>query len=172
MSKYCQAVQSRTLKLAAAALTLLLAGAVFCEEPKPVPDAAAVTKEAVELSNQGRYGEARSRFELAAKLDPGNATVHQGLGLVCMQLHLFEEARTALEKAVSLDRKLPAAQSTLGLIYEHLAMQSGRHMDLAAEKNWREKAIAAWKAVLAVDTDKPRLETARKHLERLEARHG
>lgn len=166
MAKFCQAVQSRTAFLAAA---LALAGTgAFCAEEKQPADPAAVTKEAVSLSNAGKYAEAKARFELAAKLDPANATVHQGLGLVCVQLRQFAEARTSLEKAVSLNPKLPAAQASLGLIYEYLALEAGRKLMKGEEKIWREKAVATWKAVLAVETDKPRQDTARKHLDRLE----
>jgi len=168
MAKFCQAVQSRTAFLAAA---LAMAGALaVCAEEKRPADPAAVSKEAVDLSNAGQYAEAKARFELAARLDPANATVHQGLGLVCMRLRLFAEARAALEKAVSLNQKLPAAQASLGLIYEHLALEAGRKLMPAEEKAWREKAMNAWKAVLSVETDRPRLDTARKHLDRLERR--
>jgi len=110
MGKYCQAVQSRLLKPASAILALLLARAAFCQDTKTPPDPAAAARDAVELSNRGDLQAAKIRFEQAITLDPGNATLHQGLGLVCIRLHLFDEAQTTLEKAVSLNAKLPAAQ--------------------------------------------------------------
>lgn len=60
-------------------------------------------REAQELSNSGRFAEARQKFEDLLKVQPGKAVVYNDLGVVCYNLGDVAAAQTNYEKAVSLE---------------------------------------------------------------------
>ena len=52
----------------------------------------------------------------ASDLEPGNASLHYDFALVCLDLDLLSEARTALDKAVKLDPENPSYNYAMGAV--------------------------------------------------------
>ena len=102
------------------------------------PDAATLEHYSAEGKNAleaGDYGKAESAFEKLRDLVPGIAEVHGQLGLIYFQERKFDQAVSALRKALQLDPQLPRAGSLLALSLSELgryeealpALEAGFH---------------------------------------------
>lgn len=109
------------------------------------------------LLRRRQLDKAQEAFELAVKMDGGNAIGHYGLGEVLRRRGECDKAIVELQRAVSLDRKFPEAQLALG----DCLVQLGRHDDaveaLNAGLNWGSKwrprfLVALGNAELARDS--------------------
>src|SRR6185503_11482030 len=97
--------------------------AVRATAPNPSPgekgsgDVTQVTQEAWQLLQRGRLAEAVSRFESAAKLDPGNSGAWNGLGWARLNSGKPDDAEKAFQKTIELEPDHPAALNGLGQLY-------------------------------------------------------
>lgn len=85
----------------------------------------------------GQAAQAREAFELARKLDPGNAMGLVNLGTLALMTGDRASARAALQEALALDPNTAKAHNTLGV----MAAQEGR----------LEEAIGHWRTASALN---------------------
>jgi Tfp pilus assembly protein PilF len=69
------------------------------------------------LLQQGRYESALEKFEQAAKLSPGNATVYNMKGLCYMRMEQYDQALSAFDEALSLIPSFTDARNNRGATY-------------------------------------------------------
>ncbi len=130
-------------------LTLLLAAPSFGQTADP--RVAFIERAAWNALDSGQAKTAAELFRQAISSDPGNAQLHVGAAAAAYADRRDDDARTELDRALSLDPKLPAARQLLGRVlhregdlpgairvYESLAT------DRAADRATRE-TIARWK---------------------------
>ena len=97
-----------------------------------------------------RYDQARREYEALVKLQPGNLTVFNNLGLIYEEAGQLPKAAAAYRSALALDPNYVPAHNNLGVVYE----RQGK----------RDEAIAAYRAALAADS---KLKDAQSNLDRL-----
>lgn len=105
------------------------------------------------LIDRRAYGEARAHILAGLAVVPGNALLRFQLGLVEFRQNRFEDAAAALTQAVAADPQLLLARVLLARSYDALQQP--------------ERALQAWKAVLALAADHAE---ARQRVEALEKR--
>jgi tetratricopeptide (TPR) repeat protein len=105
--------------------------------PLAQPDPNEIYRAAVAAYESGNYVLAEERFRAALVLAPGDANLHNSLGLTLVQQGRPEEAIAEYEMAVTLDPALAEAHYNLGMAHHAL-------------KQWAE-AEAAYQAALAAD---------------------
>ena len=93
---------------------------VGCRGEKKDTSGAAITARTLGLVylQQNRLPEAEQQFETVAKLSPDDPLGYADLGLVHLRLERFDDARTELERALSLDSTSVDARLTLVKVYE------------------------------------------------------
>src|SRR5579862_7600703 len=97
----------------------LLGGWIFAQSP----DTATLqhySTEGTRALEAGDYKDAEKAFEKVRDLVPGIAEVHGQLGLIYFQERKFEQAVSALRKALQLDPQLPRAGTLLALSLSEL----------------------------------------------------
>lgn len=89
---------------------------------------------AIALARQGRAGESVPLLELSIKSGRQVPRAELELGRIQLQLGLLEQARTHLERAVSLTPSSAQAHLLLGRLYARLGLpeEASRHLDLGA----------------------------------------
>lgn len=116
------------------ALLLALAAAVACSSSQPTrPEPAATSadtknplysftlmRQGSVLLQQGRYEDALERFQEADRHAPGNATVHNMIGLCYLNMQRHDEAIAAFDAALDLIPSFTDARNNRGAT--HLAM--------------------------------------------------
>ena len=102
--------------------------------PEASPDVA--LQKRVSLARQyigdGDWDNAKRNLELAAKVDPNNAEVHEAFGLVYQSTGEFEQAEAAFEKALRSDPTLSRARNN----YAAFLYSRGRYEE--AEKQFAQ----------------------------------
>jgi len=87
-------------------------------------------------ARQGRYDDARARFQRALQLDPSFPTASMDSGILLMEMGRYDEAEPLLERALDQDPFLAEAWNALGVL------ESSRDRPQAAIDAWR-KAVDA-----------------------------
>jgi tetratricopeptide (TPR) repeat protein len=89
---------------------------------------------AIALARQGRAGESVPLLELSIKSGRQVPRAELELGRIQLQLGRLEQARTHLERAVSLTPSSAQAHLLLGRLYARLGLpeEASRHLDLGA----------------------------------------
>lgn len=100
-------------------------------------DPATLNAMALTLTDAGRHAEAAEVLGRVLAAHPNDARAHELLGMVTLRLGQPRQARVHLEKALSIDRRLPAAWTTLGVALYEL--------------EGPEAALSAWRQALALD---------------------
>ena len=102
-----------------AAVLLALMGAFGTAMPAPAqsdPRTALLQRGGWDAVTAGQLDVAAEAFRQAVAADPRNAQPHLGVATVAFLQHRDDDARSELEKALSIDPKLTRAQSLLGNI--------------------------------------------------------
>jgi type IV pilus biogenesis/stability protein PilW len=81
---------------------------------------------------QGRYQEALERFKKAESIQPGNATVHNMIGLCYMRLDQLDQALASFSQALSLAPAFTNARNNRGAVYMALEQYQLAEVDFAA----------------------------------------
>lgn len=84
------------------------------------------------LIQQEQYQEALKRFEEADKIAPGNATVHNMIGLTYLQLNQYDKALAAFNKALELIPSYSDARNNRGVTYLALDQYHLAEVDFVA----------------------------------------
>ncbi len=125
-------------------LLISLAGVLACSSSKPstTTQTAGDTKNPLYsftlmrqgsvLLQQGRYQDALSRFEDANRHAPGNATVHNMIGLCYLNMERYDEALAAFGTALELIPSFTDARNNRGAAYLALGQYQLAEVDFAA----------------------------------------
>ncbi len=84
------------------------------------------------MLQQGRYVEALEQFIEADQLQPGNATLHNMIGLCHMRLENLEEALLAFDRALGLIPAFTDARNNRGITYQTMGQYHLAEVDFAA----------------------------------------
>jgi Flp pilus assembly protein TadD/NAD-dependent SIR2 family protein deacetylase len=93
---------------------------------------------------QGRQSDALAEFNEVIRLDPQNASAHNGAGVAYMVLKRFDDAASALRKAAELD---PAIYYPAFNLASVLALKG----DQAESQKWWLKASSVWQLLDNID---------------------
>ncbi len=101
------------------------------------------------LYRAGRLGEAQSTLRAALKSDPNDGEAHGLLGAILFEQRKHEEARKALELAVSVDRPYPPARWFLALYHLRMGDRPSAREQLATllterPNHWEGRLLKAW----------------------------
>jgi choline-sulfatase len=111
--------------------------AVLQESGGAPAEPATLNATALTLLDAGRPAEAAEVLGRVVAAHPDNARAYELLGVAAMRLGQPQQARAHLEKALQLDRRLPAAWTTLGVALYEL--------------EGPDAALTAWREALAID---------------------
>jgi type IV pilus biogenesis/stability protein PilW len=81
---------------------------------------------------QGRFEEALDRFQKAESIQPGNATVHNMIGLCYMRLEQLDQALAAFTQALTLAPAFTNARNNRGAVYMALGQYQLAEVDFTA----------------------------------------
>jgi Tfp pilus assembly protein PilF len=81
---------------------------------------------------QGRYQEALERFQKAESIQPGNATVHNMIGLCYMRLDQLDQALASFGMALTLAPAFTNARNNRGAVYMAMEQYQLAEVDFAA----------------------------------------
>ena len=84
------------------------------------------------LIQQERYEQALAKFEEADRVAPGNATVHNMIGLCNLQLQQYDKALTAFNTALELAPSMTDARNNRGTTYLALGQLRLAEVDFLA----------------------------------------
>ena len=82
----------------------------------PEPTAEEINANALAAFNAGRLSDARSLFERALRMEPGNAVFRQNVGIVLWRMGELDAARQELTRAISQNPGLSSAYGSLAQI--------------------------------------------------------
>ncbi len=131
------------------------------ENPARLDEAIAISRKAVglmpehpdlhfmlasSLEQRGDHEEALSEFARCIQLKPSVPKYHRGRGRVLMKLHRWDEAETAYERALALDRRLDPRSAYVIFNLDQLARIKEAQGDVA-------RAIEYFKQILEIDKD-------------------
>lgn len=110
---------------------------VLQESGGPGTDPATLNTLALTLTDAGRHAEAAEALGQVLAAHPENARARELLGMVSLRMGQPQQARAHLERALSIDPRLPGAWTTLGVALYEL--------------EGPEAALNAWRQALVLD---------------------
>jgi len=112
----------RKIKATTAVLILLAVFLAGCSSSQvsPEADGAYHNKMGMAFLNEGKIQLAYVEFQKAIQKDPDNKEINYNLGLTCIQLEDYENAKKYFLKSISLAPDFPDAHNNLGVTYMQL----------------------------------------------------
>lgn len=148
------------------AMLLLMGRETWCSAENGKADA--LFQESITLFSQGKYAQAKDKFEelIAYKQYSGNIEAHFDLGMIYYLLKIYDKAITEFTKVVEIDNNSNLPYYYLGMLYEAKLLHEKDESKALEIKN---KAIGSWSTFIQKgnDLDLKYLTTAQKHLKRL-----
>jgi CHAT domain-containing protein len=116
-----------------------------------IAEAAAANNPGIDLTYsrllllEGKTAEANARLRSVIVLLPASAEAHSDLGACLIEQGKLEDARDELDKALTIQPKMPEALFNRALCYQHLLLRASaredflKSLDIERDPNWRKE---------------------------------